>query len=85
MENVSYFPFPELGGRQCAELDCYPLAPVPACALTCGQRVPVLLKTDANKTTHQTRALGGGRCAPAKGPAAEKEETMAKLSFSIIW
>lgn len=65
-----------------AELHCCPLAPLHVCALTCGHRVPVLLKTHANKAMHQT--LWGGSSASARGQPPRKRRRWQSFAFQLF-
>lgn len=72
---------PALSSAQAGvELHCCPLALCPVCALTCGHRLPVLLKTRANKAMHQT--LWGGRSAGASLPG--RGENGKALLFNYL-
>lgn len=63
-------------------LHCCPLAPRHVCALACAHRVPVLLKTHANKAMYQT--LWGGRCASARGQPPRKRRRWQSFAFQFF-
>lgn len=77
-----FFLLPWVQHRQVLSRACCPLAPCPVCVLTCGHRLPVLLKTRANKAMHQT--LWGGRSAGARGQPPRKRRRWQSFALQLF-